>query len=123
VSYEKRKKYAAVTILLNAVPGLGHLLAGRPGPAVLWLAAVLGGYSLYLLPGLFLHGWSTWSLVKYWHEELERRQQAEQREWTRCQHCGAWAESAAGQRAPRCQRCGAMVERPDATPPALSKAA
>ncbi len=70
-----RKAYAAFTLLLNVVPGLGHLAAGRPAYALLWCALTLMGYSLYVLPGLFLHAWSTWSLVKYWHEELAREQQ------------------------------------------------
>lgn len=121
---ENRKKYAAFTILLNAVPGLGYLLAGRPRQAVLWFAAALTGYSLYLLPGLFVHAWSTWSLVQYWHEDLECRQTAEQpREWTRCERCGAWIESLAAEQIPRCRRCGALMAKPESTPPALSKAA
>ncbi len=70
-----RKAYAAFTLLLNVVPGLGHLAAGRPAVALLWCALTLMGYSLYVLPGLFLHAWCTWSLVKYWHEELGRDQQ------------------------------------------------
>ena len=99
MSYQARKKYAAFTILLNLVPGLGHLLAGRPAQALLWFVATLGGYSLYLLPGLFLHAWSTWSLVKYWHEEQARHVQY-------------------------CEHCGDLVAEPEAaSPPRLSKAA
>lgn len=123
MNHENRKKYAAFTILLNAVPGLGYLLAGCPGRALLWFAAVLAGYSLYLLPGLFLHAWSTWSLVKYWHQELERRPKPEQPRWIHCERCDIWAESLGGGSSPYCEHCGARMAEPEVMPPALTKAA
>lgn len=36
-------------------PGLGHLILGKPGQAILWCVGIFVGYLTFILPGIFLH--------------------------------------------------------------------
>lgn len=36
-------------------PGLGHLILGKPGQALLWCVGIFVGYFMLILPGIFLH--------------------------------------------------------------------
>lgn len=36
-------------------PGLGHLILGKPGQALLWCIGIFIGYFMLILPGVFLH--------------------------------------------------------------------
>ena len=53
-------------------PGLGHLILGKPGQALLWCVGIFTGYLLFILPGIFLHIGSIVHAAK-----LDRKQQAE----------------------------------------------
>jgi TM2 domain-containing membrane protein YozV len=44
-----------VAMLLSVVPGLGHLYKGQLGQGVLFFLGALVGYSLFIVPGLFVH--------------------------------------------------------------------
>lgn len=37
------------------VPGLGHLILGKPVQGLLWFAIVLVGYLCLIVPGIVLH--------------------------------------------------------------------
>jgi len=55
----QRRDLAAV--LAVVVPGLGHLVAGRPRAAAVWLGLIVLGYWLVFFPGVVLHALSIWS--------------------------------------------------------------
>jgi len=50
-------------------PGLGHLILGKPGQALLWCVGIFVGYFMLILPGIFLHIGSIVHAAR-----LERRQ-------------------------------------------------
>lgn len=36
-------------------PGLGHLIVGKPGQALLWFIMIVIGYVALIVPGIVLH--------------------------------------------------------------------
>jgi TM2 domain-containing membrane protein YozV len=37
------------------IPGLGHLILGKPFQALLWFVLVIAGYFAFVVPGVVLH--------------------------------------------------------------------
>ena len=56
-SHQHKQLYNPVTVALFSllVPGGGHIYMGKPVKGFLWLLFTAVGYSLYILPGMFLH--------------------------------------------------------------------
>ena len=57
-------------------PGLGHLVLGKPGQALLWFVIIILGYVCLVVPGLVLH---IISIVDAAREERRRTEQTLER--------------------------------------------
>jgi TM2 domain-containing membrane protein YozV len=42
-------------VLSLVIPGAGQMYRGKVGIGLLWLLFVLGGYALFVIPGVILH--------------------------------------------------------------------
>ena len=47
--------YAMAAICNFFLPGLGHLILGKPFQGLLWLVLVIAGYICFIVPGIVLH--------------------------------------------------------------------
>ena len=51
-------------------PGLGHLILGKPGQALLWCVGIFTGYLMLIIPGIILHIFSIIDAAKQERKQI-----------------------------------------------------